>query len=45
MEVWESRAAQEQFMQSRLGPAFHEANVPQPTRVEWFSQAGEMHRH
>ncbi len=44
VEVWESRADQERFMQSRLGPAFHEANVPQPTRVEWFAKAGEMHR-
>jgi hypothetical protein len=45
VEVWESRADQERFMQSRLGPAFHEAKVPQPTRVEWFAKAGEMHRH
>jgi quinol monooxygenase YgiN len=45
VEVWESRAVQEEFMQSRLGPAFQEANVPQPTRVEWFTKAGEMHRH
>ncbi len=45
VEVWESRAAQEAFMQSRLGPAFHGANVPQPKRVEWFILAGEMHRH
>jgi hypothetical protein len=45
VEVWESKAAQEQFMQSQLGPAFQKASVPQPTRVEWFTQAGEMHRH
>jgi hypothetical protein len=32
-------------MQSRLGPALKEANVPPPTRVEWFALAGEMHRH
>ena len=45
VEVWESKAAQEEFMQSRLGPAFQKADVPQPTRVEWFINAGEMHRH
>ena len=45
VEVWESRTVQEEFMQSRLAPAFQEANVPQPTRVEWFAHAGEMHRH
>ncbi len=45
VEVWESQAVQEAFMQSRLGPALQEANVPPPTRVEWFALAGEMHRH
>jgi hypothetical protein len=37
VEVWESQAAQGEFMNSVLGPAFAEANVPQPTRVEWFA--------
>jgi hypothetical protein len=45
VEVWESKEAQEQFMQKDLGPALQEANVPRPTRVEWFAHAGEMHRH
>lgn len=45
VEVWESREVQASFMQARLGPALHEANVPPPTRAEWFSLAGEMHRH
>ena len=45
VEVWESQAAQADFMHSRLGPAFAEANVPQPARVEWFALAGEFHRH
>jgi hypothetical protein len=45
VEVWESKAVQEGFMQSRLGPALKQANVPPPTRVEWFALAGEMHRH
>jgi cytochrome c oxidase assembly factor CtaG len=37
VEVWESQAAQGEFMNSQLGPAFAEANVPQPSRVEWFT--------
>jgi hypothetical protein len=37
VEVWESQAAQAGFMDSQLGPAFAEANVPQPSRVEWFT--------
>jgi hypothetical protein len=44
VEVWESKAVQETFMQSRLGPALQEANVPPPTRVEWFSLTGRMRR-
>ena len=43
VEVWESKADQEEFM-GRLGAAFHEANVPAPVRVEWFNVAGQMHR-
>lgn len=45
VEVWESQAAQEAFMQSQLGPAFAEAEVPQPTRIEWFADVADMHRH
>jgi hypothetical protein len=45
VEVWESKAAQEEFMEKNLAPAFQQANVPPPTRAEWFSHAGEMHRH
>ncbi len=45
VEVWESKAAQEEFMQNQLGPAMEQANVPPPTRAEWFAHAGEMHRH
>ena len=43
VEAWESRADQERFMAAKLGPAFHEANTPQPARVEWF--AGVMNVH
>ena len=45
VEVWESQAAQEAFMQSQLGPAFAEAEVPQPARIEWFADVADMHRH
>jgi len=45
VEVWESKAAQEEFMQKDLAPALQKANVPHPTRTEWFAHAGEMHRH
>ncbi len=40
-EVWESKAHQEEFMNSRLGPALGQANAPEPNRVEWFSVIGQ----
>jgi hypothetical protein len=43
VEAWESQADQERFMASKLGPAFHEANVPSPTRVEWFRGVMNVH--
>jgi hypothetical protein len=43
VEAWESQADQERFMGSKLGPAFQEANVPAPTRVEWFSEVMNVH--
>ena len=42
VEVWESQEAQAAFMQSRLGPALGEVGVPQPTRMEWLSLAGQF---
>jgi hypothetical protein len=45
VEVWESKADQEEFMKSQLGPAFAKADVPPPARVEWFSNVGDAHRH
>ena len=45
IEVWDSKVDQEEFMRSQLGPAFTKAEAPQPTRVEWFSKAGDIHRH
>lgn len=37
IENWETRADQEAFMASRLGPALAQAQVAPPSRVEWFS--------
>jgi hypothetical protein len=45
VEVWQSQPDQEAFMQSQLGPAFAEAQVPQPTRIEWFANVADIHRH
>ncbi len=45
VELWESRADQQAFMESALGAALHEMNAPEPSRVEWFSHAGDAHRH
>ena len=45
VEVWESKAAQEEFMNSQLGPAFAKAKVPDPGRIEWFSNLTDVHHH
>lgn len=42
VESWESRQAQEEFMNSRLMPAFAEAHAPQPTRVTWLPEVGHL---
>jgi hypothetical protein len=44
VEEWESQADQEKFMETALVPAFKEANVPQPRRVEWFKSVMNVHR-
>jgi hypothetical protein len=44
VEEWESQAHQEEFMATTLVPAFKEANVPQPSRVEWFKSVMNVHR-
>jgi cytochrome c oxidase assembly factor CtaG len=41
VEVWESQAAQAEFMETQLGPAFAQANVPPPARVEWFAAVAD----
>jgi hypothetical protein len=40
MEVWESKGAQEQFMQGQLGAALGEVGVPAPVRVTWIDIVG-----
>jgi len=42
VESWESREAQDEFMRTRLGPAFGEAHVPEPTRVTWLPEVGRL---
>jgi hypothetical protein len=42
VEVWESRADQESWMASKLGPALGQAGVPQPKRMEWLSLLGHI---
>jgi hypothetical protein len=37
VEAWETQADQQRFMESTLAPAFKEAEVPAPTRLEWFT--------
>jgi len=44
MEVWESRAQEEEFMNSVLAPAFAQANVPTPSRAEWFNHVMHVHK-
>lgn len=44
VEERESQADQEKFMETALVPAFKEANVPQPSRVEWFKSVMNVHR-
>lgn len=43
VEIWDSQADQERLVE-RLGAALTAADVPPPTRVEWFARAGAMHR-
>jgi hypothetical protein len=45
VEVWESQEAHGAFMESELGPAFAQAQVPEPTRLEWFTGVADIHRH
>ncbi|HXZ83758.1 MAG TPA: hypothetical protein VED84_08535 [Acidimicrobiales bacterium] len=45
VEVWASRADQEEFVRAQLGPAFAQAEAPQPSKVEWLNSVGNAHRH
>jgi hypothetical protein len=40
LEVWDTRASQAAFMESRLGPALGKASMPEPSRVEWLAVEG-----
>ena len=42
VEVWESRADQESWMASKLGPALGQIGVPQPKRMEWLKVLGDF---
>jgi hypothetical protein len=44
VEEWDSREAQDDFMRTRLGPAFGEAKAPQPVRATWLPGVGSWHR-
>jgi len=37
IEVWESKAQQEAFMNQRLGAALQAGGAPAPTRMEWLN--------
>jgi hypothetical protein len=40
LEIWESREAQDAFMNGRLGAALGQVGAPDPTRVEWMLLKG-----
>ena len=41
IEVWDSREAQGEFMNSRLGPAFGATGVAAPKKITWATQKGD----
>jgi hypothetical protein len=45
VEVWASKADQEEFLHAKLGPAFAQAEVPEPSKIEWLNGVGDAHRH
>ena len=42
VEVWNSRAEQDAWMTSKLGPALGQAGVAPPKRIEWLSLLGHV---
>lgn len=40
VEVWDSKQAQESFMNERLGRALHDGGISAPSRVEWLEIGG-----
>jgi hypothetical protein len=45
VEVWESQAAQGEFLSSKLGPALAAVGAPNAARIEWFSSLMNVHTH
>jgi hypothetical protein len=45
VEVWESQAAQGEFLHSQLGPALAAVGAPDAARIEWFNSVMEIHSH
>jgi hypothetical protein len=43
VEIWDSRQAQQEFMDSRLGAALGKAGLPEPSRAEWLTLLGHNH--
>jgi hypothetical protein len=42
VEAWESRADQEAWMSTKLGPALGQVGVPQPKRMDWYDMLGNF---
>jgi hypothetical protein len=45
VEVWESQAAQGEFLSSKLGPALAAVGAPDAARIEWFDSVMDIHSH
>jgi hypothetical protein len=43
VEMWDSRASQQAFMEGRLGAALGKAGLPEPSRAEWLTVHGHHH--
>ncbi|HLN16243.1 MAG TPA: hypothetical protein VK277_05745 [Acidimicrobiales bacterium] len=42
-ELWDSQEHQARFMESRLGPALEQAELPPPVSVTWFEMVASHH--
>ena len=41
VELWDSQAAQGEFMHSRLGPALGQIGIGEPARMSWLPVVGQ----